>query len=87
MLILVILLIFHILSWAVLKLLKSPSLQLLRNMLIMVKPRTPLYLAIVREGGPDRFGFGQGVAEVDEEVTVELVGDRIIFGTHGHHIV
>ena len=56
-------------------------------MLILIERRTSLYLAIVREGGPDRFGFGQGVAEVDEEVTVELVGDRIIFGTHGHHIV
>ena len=78
---------FNILCWAVLYLLKSPSLQLLRIMLILIEPRTPLHLAIVREGGPDCLGFGQGVAEVDEEVTVELVGDRILFGTHCHHVV
>ena len=66
---------------------KSPTLKLLRSMLILVEPRTPLHLAIVREGSSDRLGFGQGVAKVDEEVTVELVGDRILFGTHCHHVV
>ena len=56
-------------------------------MLILIESRTPLHLAIVREGGPDRLGFGHGVTEVDKEVTVELIGDRILFGTHCHHVV
>jgi hypothetical protein len=64
-----------------------PSLQLLHTILILIEPRTPLHLAIMREGGPDRIAFGQGVAEVDEEVTVELVGERILFLIDCHHVV
>jgi hypothetical protein len=64
-----------------------PRLLLLHTILILIEPRTPLHLAIMREGGPSHIGFGQGVAEVDEEVAVELVGEWILFLIHCHHVV
>ena len=64
-----------------------PCLLLLHNMLILNEPRTSPHLAVMRDGGPGWIGFGHGVAEVDEEVPVELVGERILFLIDCHHVM
>jgi hypothetical protein len=56
-------------------------------MLILNEPRTSPHLAVMRDGGPGWIGFGHGVAEVDEEVPVELVGERILFLIDCHHVM
>ena len=65
---------------------RIPSLQLLQMILILIEPRTLLHLAIMRERRSGHLGIWMWVIEVDEEVTVELVGYSILFGIYSHHV-